>query len=112
LIPGGGEEKAGVEAAELAEKAETEIASVRFVVSESGTAVEIPEGYIGRNVDNGKGLVYQPPGAKDDVNAIRIMEPTDRYPTGYVRIYNNEGPGQPLGLNGKPGTRGETHIPL
>jgi hypothetical protein len=41
---------------------------------------------------------------------IRIMDPTERYPQGYVRYYNNQG--QPLDAFGKPAGRAETHIPL
>ena len=33
-------------------------------------------------------------------------------PTGYVRIYNNQGPGQPVTLEGKAASRAETHFPL
>jgi hypothetical protein len=40
----------------------------------------------------------------------RIMEPNDQYPSGYVRFYNEHG--QPIGLDGKPGRRSTTHIPV
>lgn len=38
------------------------------------------------------------------------MEPSSRYPTGYVRFYNRYG--QPIGLDGLPGPNSATHIPL
>jgi hypothetical protein len=41
---------------------------------------------------------------------IRIMDPTSRYPSGYVRYYNQHG--QPLDVRGKPGNMSTTHIPL
>lgn len=40
---------------------------------------------------------------------IRIMEPTARYPDGYVRVYNSGG--QPVDVFGKPGPPSTTHIP-
>ena len=40
---------------------------------------------------------------------IRIMEPTPLYPNGYVRVHDKHG--QPVDLNGKPGSNPETHIP-
>jgi hypothetical protein len=44
------------------------------------------------------------------MNSIRIMGPTDRYPNGYVRVYNSEG--NPVDQYGIPsGPRADTHIP-
>lgn len=70
-----------------------------------GTTFDIPAGYVPREADNGAGIVYQAPGAPGNVGSIRIMEPTDDYTNGYFRYYNSEGPGQPVGINGKPGRR-------
>ena len=44
-------------------------------------------------------MVFQSPGDSmkgPNVNAIRVMEPTDAYPNGYIRIYNSLG--QPVTL--------------
>ncbi|MDT5281095.1 MAG: hypothetical protein QOJ20_2290 [Mycobacterium sp.] len=43
--------------------------------------------------------------------SIRIMEPgaNPQYPNGYVGFTNEHN--QPINLDGKPGTRAETHIP-
>lgn len=76
------------------------------------------EDWEGRVTDNGKGEVWQKPGSTGDANSVRIMEPTDRYPDGYVRYTNEHN--QPIGLDGKPtvpnGTKAEnhahTHIPM
>jgi len=64
----------------------------------------------GRVVDNGRGDIWQKPGALDDRDSVRIMEPTERYPDGYVVFTNSEN--QPLNLAGKPGSRSGTHIPI
>lgn len=82
-----------------------------FVTTPRGTTFDIPEGYEPRVADNGKGIVYQEPGAPGNAGSIRIMEPTGQYPDGYFRYYNNEGPGQPLDVNGNPGPPSATHIP-
>jgi hypothetical protein len=70
----------------------------------------------GRVSDNGKGEVWQHPdriGNPDnhkDADSMRYMDPTDRYPDGYVRYH---GPtGQPLTLEGKPGVDPVTHHPM
>jgi RHS repeat-associated protein len=90
--------------------ASTVLAGRSFVTARSGITVAIPEGWIGRVADNGKGIVYQRPGAIGNADMIRIMDPTSRYPSGYVRYYNQHG--QPLDALGKPGSRDATHIPL
>lgn len=76
------------------------------------------EGWKGRVADNGKGDVWQKPGSVGNANSVRVMEPTERYPDGYVRFYNDQG--QPIGLDGKPNVPGgskadnreHTHIPV
>jgi Putative T7SS secretion signal domain len=62
-----------------------------------------------RVANNGKGTVYQRPGADGNNDMVRVMDPTNRYPNGYVRFYNEHG--QPVGLDGKPGPPSATHIP-
>ncbi|MEY7972059.1 hypothetical protein AB8O38_08665 [Saccharomonospora xinjiangensis] len=69
----------------------------------------VKPGWTSRIADNGKGVVYQEPGSSGNANMIRVMDATSRYPYGYVRFYNEAG--QPVGLNGKPAPRSETHIP-
>jgi hypothetical protein len=69
----------------------------------------VPAGWAPRTADNGKGIVYQRPGATGNADSIRIMEPTAKYPDGYFRYYNSHG--QPLDVNGKPGPQSATHIP-
>lgn len=81
-----------------------------FVTTPSGTIVPVPGGWTPRSADNGRGIVYQRPGAAGNANMMRIMEPTARYPSGYLRYYNQYG--QPLDAFGKPGPREATHIPL
>lgn len=83
--------------------------ATRFVTTPRGTTFDIPEGWVGREADNGKGIVYQWPGAPGNADSIRIMEPTEDYPNGYFRYYNSEGKGQPLDVNGKPGSPSATH---
>ena len=68
------------------------------------------ENWPARVADNGKGTVWQAPNATGNANSVRIMNPTPRYPNGYVRFYNEHG--QPIGVNGKPGSRADTHIPI
>ncbi|GAA0534875.1 WXG100 family type VII secretion target [Saccharopolyspora thermophila] len=75
-----------------------------------GTPPGVKDGWEVRTADNGKGTVYQEPGATGNANMVRIMDPKPGYPHGYVRFYNEHG--QPVGLNGKPGPNSQTHIPL
>lgn len=70
----------------------------------------VPKDWEVRRARNGKGWTWQRPGAKDNADSVRIMEPDARYPNGYARIYNEHG--QPIDLNGKPSGKGQTHIPL
>lgn len=82
-----------------------------FVGGPSGRGiVVVPAGWTCRLAVNGKGAVYQRPGALGNADSIRIMEPTGSYPHGYVRIYNARG--QPVDLQGRPGGRSATHLPL
>lgn len=69
----------------------------------------VQPGWESRTADNGKGTVYQRPGATGNADSIRIMDQSSRYPHGYVRFYNEHG--QPVDLSGKPGPRPDTHIP-
>jgi hypothetical protein len=71
---------------------------------------QVPEGWVPRVADNGKGTVFQRRGAQGNADMIRIMDPTAEYSDGYVRVYNSHG--QPVDVNGKPGPRPATHIPL
>ncbi len=68
------------------------------------------DGWTARIADNGKGTVWQAPGATGNADTVRIMEPTAQYPNGYVRFYNKFG--QPVKLDGKPGPNSATHVPI
>ncbi|WP_213457155.1 polymorphic toxin-type HINT domain-containing protein [Rhizomonospora bruguierae] len=70
----------------------------------------VGDDWIARTADNGKGSVWQAPGSTGNADMVRTMNPTTMYPNGYVRFYNRHG--QPIGLNGKPGSKAETHIPM
>lgn len=70
----------------------------------------VPPSWGHRTADSGKGVVWQRPGATGNADTVRVMRATQRYPHGYVRFYNAHG--QPIGLNGKPGSRADTHIPI
>jgi len=69
-----------------------------------------PVDWPSRSADNGRGTVWQQPGAVGNANMVRVMEPTSRYPNGYVRFYNRHG--QPVTMGGRPGSRAETHVPI
>jgi len=81
----------------------------KFVTTPRGTTFDVPGGWQARTADNGRGIVYQRPGATGNADMIRIMDPTDKYPGGYFRWYNDRG--QPLDVYGKPGPPSATHIP-
>lgn len=66
--------------------------------------------------NNGKGEVWQDPasanasgGRSSNANTFRSADPEPDYPDGYVRFYNEHG--QLVGLDGKPGSNAQTHIP-
>jgi hypothetical protein len=80
-----------------------------FVGTPRGMVYDVPQGWAPRVADNGRGIVYQRPGATGNADMIRIMDPTSKYPNGYVRYYNEYG--QPLDVFGKPGPASATHIP-
>ncbi|HXH93130.1 MAG TPA: RHS repeat-associated core domain-containing protein [Thermoanaerobaculia bacterium] len=80
------------------------------VVNTSHGPVTIPSDYTPRVSDSGKGTVYQAPGATGNADMIRVMNPTARYPTGYVVIHNSYG--QPVTIDGKTGSPAETHHPI
>ena len=75
-----------------------------------GRPAGVPATWAASNAANGKGRVWQRPGSKGNADTIRIMNPTERYPSGYARFYNQHG--QPIRRDGKPGPRSETHIPV
>ncbi|MBT2487693.1 hypothetical protein J7E96_03905 [Streptomyces sp. ISL-96] len=70
----------------------------------------VGDDWVGRGADNGKGIVWQKPGSTGNADMVRVMDSTGRYPDGYVRFHNKSG--QPIGLDGKPGSKADTHIPM
>jgi len=80
------------------------------VVSNGGETMQvtIPDDYVPRVADNGKGVVWQKPGATGNADMIRVGDPTAQYPDGYVRVYNDQG--QPLNVAGKPGSKADSHF--
>lgn len=70
----------------------------------------VPPGWEPELTKNGKGVFWQDPGSQGNENTIRIQLPTPRYPNGYARFTNKYG--QPVDLNGKPGSPPDTHIPI
>lgn len=70
----------------------------------------VGDDWVGRGADNGKGTVWQKPGSTGNGDMVRVMDPTGRYPDDYIRFHNKSG--QPIGLNGKPGSKADTHIPM
>jgi RHS repeat-associated protein len=78
--------------------------------TEDGT-VTVPRGYVRSSAANGKGVVYRPSGSGSNANSVRVMQPTARNPSGYVRVYNQGG--QPINVaTGKPGPPATTHPSL
>jgi hypothetical protein len=82
----------------------------RFTQAAAKTPEPVPDGWEPRVADNGKGVVFQRPGAEGNADMIRVMDPTPRYPNGYIRAYNEYG--QPVDVAGKPGSKAATHIPV
>ena len=80
-----------------------------FVTTARGVTYPIPEGWIQRMADNDRGLVFQKPGSARNENMLRIMEPTNKYPDGYVRVHQPNG--QPVDVLGKAGSRSSSHVP-
>ncbi len=81
-----------------------------FVTTPDGKTVVVPEGWVGRTADNGKGIVYQRPGATRNSDSIRIMEPNARNPDGYVVYYNSSN--QALNVDGNTARKSTWHTPL
>jgi RHS repeat-associated protein len=77
--------------------------------SDWSTPKGVKPGWQSRPANNSKGTVWQRPGAYRNSDSIRIMDPTDRYPNGYVRFYNSHN--QAIGINGDSGPNETTHIP-
>jgi len=86
------------------------VSPYNFITVATGKRIPIPMGWVSRPAENGKGTNYQRPGAPDNADLIRIMDPTLRAPVGYLRFYNQAG--QPLDVNGRTGNSAATHILL
>ena len=72
-----------------------------FVGNEAGKVVPVPKGFTARRADNDAGIVFQKAGSTGNDDMVRIMDPTDRYPEGYVVFYDHGG--RPLDALGNPG---------
>ena len=70
--------------------------SPNFVVTEGGVSIPVPQGATGpMPTQNGLGFRYEGgaggSGLNSQVSGVRIMDPTTRYPNGYVNYYNQSG---------------------
>jgi hypothetical protein len=72
--------------------------------------VDIPEGWVAERTRKDTGWIYRKPGTEGNEGIVRIMEPTDRYPEGYVVYYSKTG--QPLSPTGAQGSRSNWHRPI
>jgi hypothetical protein len=105
-------ETAEAEAVDVDSTVEKELEQTKQETPSQGQPARPPgvkPDWTSRTADNGKGEVYQKPGATGNADTVRVMDPTPQYPNGYVRFYNEYG--QPVKLDGKPGPNSETHIP-
>ena len=84
----------------------------RQTIQTENGPVTIPPGYVPRPADSGKGIVYQPPGADGNKNAIRVMDPTPDSPNGYVIVYDKQGHPIDIQSGGVPRSRGGYHNPI
>ena len=85
----------------------------QIMVGPNGTAVVIKPGQVAEPAANGNGIVYRAPNTTGNAGTTRIMGPDaqGRYPSGYVRQYNQHG--QPINpTTMKPDTPAKTHTPL
>lgn len=74
-------------------------------------AVTVPGGFVRSVAENGKGVVYRPPGSTGNAGAFRAASGNAQNPAGYARVYNSRG--QPVNVaTGKPGPPAATHPAL
>lgn len=93
----------------------TRVPRTPYVVTKNGHAIKIPEGWEGRVAKDGKGLVYQKPGPglHPDADSLRIVDPNNQNPSGYIRYYNERGQSlDRFGSNNNPLGDAATHIPI
>jgi RHS repeat-associated protein len=83
-----------------------------YVTTPREVTYTIPDTSVSRTSDNGKGIVFQRPGANGNADMTKIMEPTSQYPNGYSVVYNSYGQAvDRLGNPGNPLGRAATHLP-
>lgn len=81
----------------------------KLVESAPDRPAGVPEGYVSSPSRNG-GTVWRPRGSVTDHNSVRFSPPSERYPYGNVRFYNDHA--QPIDINGKPTGPDKTHFPI